>query len=113
MSFGSFKRKPIWDLIPEDVDVLITHMPPHEIRDVAHTGRHWGCPDLRRRVEHIKPKYHLFGHCHEGYGKITIGETTFINCAILNDVEGRLNDPIVVDFQRQELKNEESDVSSS
>lgn len=66
-----------WDKIPE-TDVLITHGPPHGVLDwVPHRvttngtdlpGGNRGCADLRLTVHRIKPKYHLFGHIHEGYG---------------------------------------------
>jgi len=49
-----------WDLIPDDVDVLITHGPPHGILDVSvYQGNNCGCPHLLEAVYKIKPKIHL------------------------------------------------------
>jgi Icc-related predicted phosphoesterase len=67
-----------WALIPEDVDVLITHGPPAGIGDKASDGR-VGCDDLLRRVEAIKPKLHIFGHIHEDRGIWKRGSTVFVN----------------------------------
>lgn len=70
-----------WDMIPSDTDVLITHGPPHGIGDRTFDGLHVGCEELLARVQEIKPRVHVFGHIHEGRGRIDIGETTFVNAA--------------------------------
>ncbi|MFC5749872.1 metallophosphatase domain-containing protein [Actinomadura rugatobispora] len=57
-----------WALIPEGVDVLVTHGPPLGIGDTnAMPGRH-GCEDLLTRVREVRPKLHLFGHIHQDGG---------------------------------------------
>ena len=68
-----------WDKIPGNIDVLITHMPPKGILDNGS-----GCPQLLERVDRIRPKLHLFGHIHEGYGKYEGGGTIFCNAAVSN-----------------------------
>lgn len=73
-----------WDLIPDDTDILITHGPPLGILDMTIRGEHTGCEDLLQRVEHIKPKLHVFGHIHEDYGQDTRGTTRFVNASVLN-----------------------------
>lgn len=82
-----------WSLIPVDTDILITHCPPMGIADCVR-GRHVGCEDLREAVLRIKPKYHVFGHIHEGYGIEQIQETHFINASIC-DVNYFLTNPVV------------------
>lgn len=54
-------------LIPDNVDVLVTHEPPINILD-EDFGKHWGNDILKSRVLQVKPKYHLFGHSHDSYG---------------------------------------------
>ena len=71
-------------LIPDEVDVLITHEPPIMILDET-VGIHWGNSPLRNRVFEVKPKYHLFGHAHEAYGEETIEGITFSNGSSLHD----------------------------
>jgi Icc-related predicted phosphoesterase len=64
----SLKEK--WDMIPTTTDVLITHGPPHGILDKAADGVLCGCRELLTAVKtRVKPRLHIFGHIHEGYGK--------------------------------------------
>lgn len=64
------RLKEKWDQIPDGVDVLITHGPPHGILDAAADGHLCGCPDLRDTItQRVKPRLHIFGHIHEAYGK--------------------------------------------
>lgn len=59
-----------WDKIPEDTDVLITHTPPIGHGDLCCTGVRAGCVELLTTVQQrVKPKYHIFGHIHEGEWK--------------------------------------------
>lgn len=75
-----------WEMIPDDVDILVTHTPARGILDFAIYGNeHTGCPFLLEKIKDIKPKYHIFGHIHEGYGMEKHGETTFINASVLNE----------------------------
>lgn len=60
-----------WDLIPENTDILITHTPPLGYGDLACSGVRAGCVELLMSVQQrVKPKYHVFGHIHEGKSKI-------------------------------------------
>jgi len=73
------------NLIPADTDVLITHGPPFGISDLTARGEQTGCQDLLEAVERIKPKVHIFGHIHEGYGITSKGSTSFINASICDE----------------------------
>lgn len=72
------------ELIPTDVDVLITHEPPVMILDESN-GTHWGNAYLRNKVYGVKPRLHLFGHAHEGYGQQEDEGIIFSNAAVLDD----------------------------
>ena len=87
----------VWKEIPNDIDVLITHGPPHDIGDKVGI-ENTGCKDLLQRVKIIKPKYHIFGHIHEGYGQDKVGETTFINASICDVKYRPINDPIEIEI---------------
>jgi predicted phosphohydrolase len=88
-----WELRKFWEDIPEDTDVLITHGPPYMILDKATYRRskdadsdHGGCKILRTEViTRIKPKVHIFGHIHEGYGMMEVGSTTFVNAASLDE----------------------------
>ena len=77
---GKIIRKK-WDLIPEGVDILVTHSPPCGIMDEDGGVSH-GCSDLLERVLQLQPKLHIFGHIHNHNGMVTVGKTCFINCNV-------------------------------
>jgi len=77
--------KACWAKIPKDVDILITHGPPEGILDECPDGRHVGCPQLRRKLDEISPKLHVFGHIHASAGKDKVFDTVFKNTAILGE----------------------------
>jgi len=62
----------VWQNIPIDVDVLITHGPPKGVRDLSHDrdGMLEFCGDsaLMKAVWGLKPKCMLFGHIHDSPG---------------------------------------------
>ena len=84
-----------WDLIPQKVDVLITHGPPYQILDQCHTGAHVGCQNLLQTIQTVQPRIHAFGHIHEAYGIEQQSSTTFVNAAVL-DRTYRVAHPCVV-----------------
>ncbi|KAG0729623.1 Metallophosphoesterase domain-containing protein 1 [Chionoecetes opilio] len=87
-----------WDAIPDDTDVLITHTPPVGYGDLCCTGVRAGCVELLTTVQsRVKPKYHLFGHIHEGYGVTSDGKIIFINASTCNINYVPINPPIVFD----------------
>ena len=72
------------ELIPDEVDVVITHEPPVMILDES-AGTHWGNASLRNRILAMKPQYHLFGHAHESYGTLKQDGIVFSNASLLNE----------------------------
>ena len=93
------KLKEKWDMIPMNTDILITHGPPLGKLDyVRYSNENVGCEELMKRVEEVKPKIHVFGHIHEGYGYVFDGNTHFINAAVLNGRYEFRNKPITVDW---------------
>lgn len=92
-----------WKLIPEGIDVLITHGPPHGFRDAVPYQR-VGCADLTRHVERVKPKHHLFGHIHFSYGteKHYQHDITFVNAAICDESYWIRNEPVLISIPSQQ-----------
>ena len=92
----------LWAKIPARVDVLLTHGPPFGTLDRQHIlGQHFGCRELTRAVLRARPRLHVFGHVHGGWGQEQTGEngdgTRFVNCALLADGLG-LRRPTVVEL---------------
>lgn len=88
-----------WNLIPTDVDILVTHGPPFGKLDyVAYDGKNVGCEDLLFKVQEIKPKIHVFGHIHESFGYVFDGNTHYINAAVLNGRYEFRNKPVTIDW---------------
>jgi Icc-related predicted phosphoesterase len=86
-----------WDWIPSKIDILITHGPPFGILDTM-DGKHLGCPLLLEKVKKVKPKYHIFGHIHEGYGTYEEDGIKFINAALMNGQYKFVNKPIRIEL---------------
>lgn len=92
------KLKEKWDLIPSDTDILVTHGPAFGILDKTDYEERIGCKDLLKAVERVKPKLHVFGHNHGGYGKIERKETIFVNAARMDESYEPVNKPIRVEL---------------
>jgi predicted phosphodiesterase len=76
-----------WDMIHEDTDILITHGPAWGFLDDVEGNRnvHLGCELLAERIKQIKPKIHICGHIHSGYGHYFDGYTHYFNASVLNE----------------------------
>jgi Icc-related predicted phosphoesterase len=78
-------RSTYWDKnLPAQTDILLTHCPPRGILDMNHRGEYLGDKHLRRNVDRVKPKLHIFGHIHEDRGAKDVDGTLFVNAAVLD-----------------------------
>jgi len=94
-----------WELIPNGIDILVTHGPPKGHGDLTYVGKEQvGCEDLLKVIERIAPSYHVFGHIHEGYGTTNNGTTTFINASTCTLEYKPTNPPVVVSFTQSSSK---------
>lgn len=100
-----WELRKIWEDIPDYTDILVTHGPPFGLLDKAkwrHSkspdSDHGGCKILRTEIlTRIKPKLHVFGHIHEGYGVRFLGDTTFVNASALDETYINCNPVQVVE----------------
>jgi Icc-related predicted phosphoesterase len=96
-----------WALIPDDVDILITHGPPFGILDKTDRGECVGSRSLAHRIGKIddggdgRKRLHIFGHIHEAYGGLDISNPIYdrctwkmINCSHVNERYEPVNAPI-------------------
>lgn len=96
-----------WDLIPNGVQVLVTHGPPFSYLDSTKDGESVGCRDLLNALENglESLRLHVFGHIHEshGYYRRTDGPL-FVNAAICDLKYKPSNLPIVVDLVEGQVR---------
>lgn len=81
--------EPHYKNLPENIDVLMTHGPPYGHNDyVPHKKVHVGGIDLLNEVVRVQPRFHVFGHIHEGRAqgrtKSSATPTVFIPAACWN-----------------------------
>ena len=96
-----------YDKIPDDIDILITHTPPHGILDANKAGIHCGSIALREAVERVKPTYHFFSHIHEANGYCMLksegyGEENNTHCynvSIMDEYYRPINKPFNIEIK--------------
>lgn len=98
------KRSKIFEKIPKDTDVLITHTPPLHVLDNFGCNS-LGCPALLERVMQVKPLVHLFGHIHSSNGHLFQNGIHFFNCSILDDNYQIRFYPKVVEIENKIVKH--------
>jgi len=88
-----------WERIPTGLDILVTHGPPWGVLDLAPGDRTVGCEELMKVIEATRPRLHVFGHIHEGFGiaRPHGSPTLFVNASIGYKSERAGRRPIVVD----------------
>lgn len=89
-----------WGAIPNTTDILITHTPAFGVLDTV-AGKMWdnlGCQLLTDKIKTIKPKIHLCGHIHSGYGYFFDGDTHFLNASVLNEAYQYTNKPLTFEW---------------
>jgi hypothetical protein len=92
-----------WEGIPDNTDILITHGPAFGTLDTV-TGRPWdnlGCELLTERIERFRPKIHVCGHIHSGYGYEFKNGTHFFNAAVLNESYEYTQKPMTFDWDKE------------
>jgi Icc-related predicted phosphoesterase len=96
-----------WAMIPDDIDILVTHGPPIYLRDCVENDMYGksenvGSTSLGKKIKLLNHKLHVFGHVHEGYGceeldRISDGHKFIIvNASHVNEYYKPVNKPIRV-----------------
>lgn len=82
-------------LIPDDIDILVTHGPSFGNLDITKRGESVGSISLWMKILEVRPKMHIFGHIHESYGDAThYNGIRLINCSHVNEHYEPVNKPI-------------------
>lgn len=85
-----------WRLIPPETDIVVTHGPAWGILDQNYQRKSQGCVDLMHRLQAVRPRLHVCGHIHSGYGTATLGTIRMVNASVCNEAYRPINDPVVV-----------------
>jgi len=59
---------------------------------------HTGCPSLLSRVSEVSPSVHLFGHIHEGHGRMDESGVAYYNVCTMNEHYRLAHPPVVIDM---------------
>lgn len=87
--------------IPDDTDVLITHMPPKGTCDLANYGKgpeHRGNATLAELLKKLHPTCHLFGHEHDAYGKTIKENVIYSNACVVDNRYNLINNPTIINI---------------
>lgn len=79
--------KGIYNRIPEDTDVVITHGPPYGVLDLTYPRYEMvGCEVFLESLGRLKDlKLSCFGHIHESYGVTRFNDVLFSNASFMNE----------------------------
>lgn len=109
---GGNKANKIWNSMPRDTDIVLSHGPPLNILDwspVIHQyyPQNAGCPIMRHRIEETAPKLVCIGHIHESRGidTSTLDPTWVINASIWDHHINKIHKPVVIDIDNNWNKN--------
>ena len=94
LSFAPLRPNPAQRVFSEQQAAALGH------GDLLKTGRRReGCLDLLEAVSTRlrPPRYHVFGHIHEGHGVSTDGATVFLNASSCTRRGQCSNEPLVFD----------------
>lgn len=107
----------IYKMIPENVDILVTHCPPYGILDRSHVVREMfgtngeeplGSKALLKVLDELgdkAPRYVAFGHIHGDGGKVErLGNTTYINASVCNEAYKPINEIVTIEIDERDAE---------
>lgn len=87
----------LYQKIPLDTNVLLTHGPCRGILDMTVRGEEVGSISLRKRVFELPElKLHNAGHIHSSRGHLKLKNIDFVNSSICNEKYQPINLPLVI-----------------
>lgn len=94
-----------WAAIPTNTNILVTHGPVQGHLDTSgppYNEPNLGCPLLRHHIDTVfRPKIHVCGHIHGGYGYKFDGQTHYFNASVLNERYEYVNKPVTFDWNAE------------
>lgn len=78
------KMYKVWNSIPENTDIVISHGPPKGVLDLSYNRNndleYCGCSNMKKKVLELQPKLCLFGHIHNFKEITNSGTMTVYGC---------------------------------
>jgi Icc-related predicted phosphoesterase len=91
-----------WNEIPHNMDIVVTHGPAWGHLDtVGGQSMNLGCELLAERLKVVKPKIHVCGHIHGGYGYKFHDGTHYFNVAVLGEDYIFTQKPMTVEWDSE------------
>lgn len=93
------KLQAVYEKIPADVDVILSHQPPLGAGSTFHdiwsgkTGE-IGSAQLRDAITRVQPSAVVCGHIHSGFGEYTLNGTNVYNVSYVNEQYRPENQPV-------------------
>lgn len=97
----------LYQNIPEDLDILITHCPPYHTLDKSHDYRNGEEPLGSKELETVlfqmgthRPKIHCFGHIHGDGGNTLTDGVCYINASVCDENYNPINKIVTIDYEK-------------
>lgn len=94
----------LYNEIPSNLDILISHDAPYGVNDVCYQGRassegHIGNKSLASAILVKQPKYNFHGHLHSSKHEFELLEDTKIcNCSVVDEYYDLVYNPIIIEI---------------
>jgi Icc-related predicted phosphoesterase len=88
----------VYSMIPNNVDILITHGPVYGYGDLTPTNENVGSIYLKNKILEIKPKISVYGHIHHSHGEYSLGSSLLLNASVVDERYKMTNSLFLVDI---------------
>lgn len=89
---------PPYGILDQRVPAGMRRLAPWEDEEPFAGSDHVGCEALLTAVQRTKPRVHVFGHLHRGYGGTQNQHTTFYNASLCNEDDAPVHKPWLIDL---------------
>ena len=90
-----------WDLIPENLDILMVHGPAKGVLDKTTKDEYVGCQNLLETLRIKQPKMFICGHIHEDRGQKIIDGIHFVNASSIDRYGTKIFPPFVFELEKE------------
>jgi len=104
------RLRQIWDGIPLDTEIVLTHGPAHGSLDTTLSGNNAGCRALKDRLSVVHPVLHIHGHIHESRGFVmSPSELWTVNASNMNML-GQMCPPTIIEIEKSLVSSDENEI---